>query len=191
MCMGRSLSIFKDVTFKMAAWRPYLIFRYLNTAVGMVSGASLNIALEFQFQISYACCLWLWAEAYWFSAMSLSKWPPGRHIGFFGFRTLTLVWLGISNPNFTGTSLVCMGEVYWFSRVIFKMAGWWPYLIFRYLISVVGMVSVVNSRLLWSFNFKFHMHVFCGHGPKPIDFQLYHCQNGRLAAMLNFSVSRF
>ena len=31
---------------------------------------------------------------------------------------------------------------------------------------------------------------FCGHGPKPIDFQLCHCQNGRLAAMLDFSVSR-
>ena len=25
--------------------------------------------------------------AYWFSATSLSKWPPGGHIGFFGFRT--------------------------------------------------------------------------------------------------------
>ena len=53
----------------------------------------------------YACCLCLWAEAYLFPVMSLSKWPPGSHIGFFGFRTLTIFWLWISSPNFTGSSL--------------------------------------------------------------------------------------
>ena len=30
--------------------------------------------------------LYIWVEAYWFSATSLSKWTPGGHIGFFGFR---------------------------------------------------------------------------------------------------------
>ena len=81
-----------------------------------------KFALEFQFQMSYACCLWVWAEAYWFSAMSLSKWPPGGHIGFFGFRTLTLVCLWILSPDFTGTSLVCMGRsLLIFSDVTFNI----------------------------------------------------------------------
>ena len=31
--------------------------------------------------------LYIWVGAYWFSATSLSKWPPGGHIGFFDFRT--------------------------------------------------------------------------------------------------------
>ena len=97
----------------------------------MVSGAKLEFALEFQFQISYACYLWLWPEAYWFSAMSLSKWPPGGHIGFLGFRTLTLVWLWISSPNFTGTSPVCLGRsLLIFNNVTFKMAVWQPYCFF-------------------------------------------------------------
>ena len=30
--------------------------------------------------------LYIWVGAYWFSATSLSKWPPGGHIGFFCFR---------------------------------------------------------------------------------------------------------
>ena len=55
------------------------------------------------------------------------KWPLGSHIGFFSFRTLTLVWLRISSPN-TGTSLVCMGRsLLIFSNVTFKMAAWQPY----------------------------------------------------------------
>ena len=42
--------------------------------------------------------------------MSLSKWLPGGHIGFFGFRTLTLLWLLISTSNFSGTILMYMGR---------------------------------------------------------------------------------
>ena len=54
----RSLLIFSNVTCKMAAWRPYWLFRYLDSVGGMVSGAQLEFAWEFQFQISYPCCLW-------------------------------------------------------------------------------------------------------------------------------------
>ena len=35
---------------------------------------------------------------------SLSTWTPGCHLGFFGFRTLNLIWLWISSLNFNGTS---------------------------------------------------------------------------------------
>ena len=65
---------------------------------------------------------------YWFSATS---WLPGGHIGFFGFRTLTLLWLWISTPNFSSTMLMHIGRsLLIFSYVIFKMAAWWPYWIF-------------------------------------------------------------
>ena len=55
--------------------------------------------------------------------MSLSKWPPGGHIGFFGFRTLTLLWLWISTSNFSGTTLMYMGR----SLLIFRKSfSKWP-----------------------------------------------------------------
>ena len=41
--------------------------------------------------------LYIWAEAYWFSATSLSKWLPGSHIGFFGFRTNFSMALNINS----------------------------------------------------------------------------------------------
>ena len=74
--------------------------------------------------------------------MSLTKWPPGGHIGFFSVWTLQVAWF----PELT-------------------------------------------SRLLWNFNCKFHMHAVCGYGPKPIDFHICDFQNGRLVAILDFSVS--
>ena len=37
------------------------------------------------------------------------------------------------------------------------------------------------TQLLWNFNLKFHMHVACGYGQKPLYFQRCHFQNGRLA----------
>ena len=61
-------------------------------------------------------------RTYWFSAMSLSKWPPGGHIGFFGFRTLTLLRLWISTSNLAQYLCIWVGA-YWFSNVIFKMAA--------------------------------------------------------------------
>ena len=89
--------------------------------------------------ISQVCCgisisnltWWSKAGAYWFPATSLSKWPPGSHIGFFGFQTLTLLWFWISTPNFSGKILMYMGKsLLIFSYVIFKMAACRPYLIF-------------------------------------------------------------
>ena len=57
--------------------------------------------------------------------------PTGGHIGIFGFRTLTLVWLWISTWNFSSTLLVYIGRsLSIFSDVTFKMAAWWPYWIF-------------------------------------------------------------
>ena len=96
----------------------------------------------FGISISYTYCLWLWAEAYWFSAMSLSKFATWRLYWIFDFLTLTLVWLWISSSNFSGTSFACTGRsILIFSNVTFKMATWGPYWILQYLDSVVGMDS--------------------------------------------------
>ena len=48
------------------------------------------VYFEFQFQISYECFLWLWAEAYWFWVISLTKWPSGGYIVFSWFPTSNL-----------------------------------------------------------------------------------------------------
>ena len=54
--------------------------------------------------------------------MSLSKWPPGGHIVFFGFRTLTLLWRWISTSNFSSTILMYMcRSLLIFSNVNFKI----------------------------------------------------------------------
>ena len=41
--------------------------------------------------------LYIWVGAYWFSLTSLSKWPPGGHIGFFGFWTNFCLALNINS----------------------------------------------------------------------------------------------
>ena len=114
--------------------------------------------------------------------MLISKWPPGSHIGIFGFRTLTLVWLWISTANFSGTILIYMGRsLIIFSDVTFKMASWRPYWIFWFPDS--------NFTLALNINFKLQWHNTYVYGKEPIDFQQRHFQNGRLAAILDFSVS--
>ena len=120
--IGRSLLIFNDVTFKMTAWQPFWIswFPDSNFSLG------LNINSKLQWHNTY-----IWEGAYWFSATLISKWPPGGHIVCFGFRTLTLVWLWISTPNFSGKVRLYMGRsLLIFSGVNFKMATWKPYWIF-------------------------------------------------------------
>ena len=150
MVIGGSLLIFSDVTFKMVAWRPYWIFWFLDSVSGMVSGAEVKFALECQFQISSAYWWWSKAEVYWFSATSLSKWPPGSHIGFLGFQTLTLVWLWISTPNFSSTLLMHMGRsLLIFSGVNFKMAAWQPYWIFLFPDCNFSLALNMNSKLQW------------------------------------------
>ena len=107
VCMGRSLLSFSKVTLKMAAWWPYWNFRYLER------DSSLLWNFNFKF------------HTFWFPDMSLPKWPPGGHIGF--FRTLTLAWLWTSSPNFSSKLLVCMERsLLIFINVTFKMAAWRP-----------------------------------------------------------------
>ena len=65
--------------------------------------------------------------------MLIAKWLSDSHIGFFCFRTLTLVWLWISTPNFSVTLPIHMGRgLLIFSDITFKMTSWWPYWIFGF-----------------------------------------------------------
>ena len=126
MYKGRSLLIFSDVTFKMAAWRPYWIFWFPD---------KLYFGFEYQLQTSVAKYLCIWVRAYWFSVTSFSKWLPGGHITctsrFFcfwmhGFGSVTQVCFGISVSNFMCMSFVAVGRSLTIvSYVAFKMAALW------------------------------------------------------------------
>ena len=112
----------------------------------------------------YLC---IWVGAYWFSATLISKWQPGGHIGFFGFWTLSLVWLWISTPNFSGTVLIYMARsLLIFSGVNFKMAAWQPYWTFWFPDSNFSLALNMKSKFQWLNN--------CVYESEPIDFQLPH-----------------
>ena len=102
-----------------------------------------------------------------------------------GFRSVTQVCFGISVPNFICILFVGLGRnLLIFSGVTFKMAVWRAYWIFRFPDSNFSMYSLplnIKSKLHW--------HITCVYGKKSIDFQWCHFQNGRLAAILDFSVS--
>ena len=86
MYICRSLLIFSNVNFKMAARQPYRIFWFPDS----------NFSLALNINLSGTILLYM-ARTYWFSATSLSKWPPGDHIGFFGFRTNFSLALNINS----------------------------------------------------------------------------------------------
>ena len=104
MAIGRSLLIFSNVTFQMAAWQPYWIFWFPDS--------NFTLALNINFKLQRHNC--------WFSATSFSKWPPGGHIGFFGsglcrwhgFRSVSQVCFGISISNFICFSLAYFSLVW-------------------------------------------------------------------------------
>ena len=99
-----------------------------------------------------------------------------------GFRGISQVCFGISISNFICMLMVAIGRsLLIFSNVTFKMAAWWPYWIFWF--------SDFNFSLALNINFKLQRHNTYVYGKKPFDFQQCHFQNGRLAAILNFSVS--
>ena len=84
-----------------------------------------------------------------------------------GFRSVTHVRFGISISNFICMLFVAMG-LFIFVDVSFKMAAWQPY---------------------WTFRFPDSTGITCISGKKHIDFPHCHFQNGRLVAILAFSVS--
>ena len=100
--------------------------------------------------LNFICMLLVaMAEAYWFSAMLLSKWLLGGPLGFFSFRALTSVWLWISSPNFSSTLLMWMEKkAFWFSDM--SLSKWPP----GGHIGIFGF-QTLTSDWLWISNPKF------------------------------------
>ena len=124
--MGRSLLIFSDVTFKMAAWWTYWIFRFpdCNFSLPMNIKSKLHWhitcvygkrSIDFQlchFQNGHLVAI------FDFSASGLYSWR--------GFWSITLDCFGIS--NFICVLFVAMGKsLFIFSCIILKMVVWQPY----------------------------------------------------------------
>ena len=118
--------------------------------------------------------------AYWFSARSLSKWPPGGHIGFFGFQTLTLDWLWISTPNLSSTILMYMcRSLLIFSNVNFKMAARQPYWNFWFPDSNFSLALNINCKLKWH-----NTYIYMGR-----SLLIFSDVTFKMAAILDFLVS--
>ena len=95
MCLGCSLQIFGDVTFKMVISG---FFRFRTLAL-----------VWFWISIKHYCSillLFMVREAYWFSATSLSKWP----YGIFVFQTLQFGFEYQVRTETVHALLVCMGR---------------------------------------------------------------------------------
>ena len=124
--------------------------------------------------------LYIWVVAYWFSATSLSKWSPGGHIWFFGFRANGFEYqLQTSVAKYLCTWV----RAYWFSVTSFSK--WLPGGHIRFFGFWMAWLRQRNSSLLWNFSFKFHVHVLCGCRQKPNDCQLCRFQNGCLVILNN------
>ena len=91
-------------------------------------------------------------------------------------------------------------RAYWFSVTSFSK--WLPGGHIRFYGFWMTWFRQRNPSLLWTFSFKFHVHVLCGCRQKPndcqlcrfqngclIDFQWPHFLNGCLVAILDFTVS--
>ena len=143
---------------------------------GMYTGFILSVCLSvclsvdnmvfrvcFGISTSNFMCMFIVAigrKSHCFSATSVSKWPPGGHIGFFGFRTLTSVWLWISTPSFSSKILVYMGiDFQWQS-----FSKWLPGSHIGFFICILCRWWFLehNSSLLWNFSFKFRVLVAVG-----------------------------
>ena len=127
LAMGRSLSFFNDVTFKMAAWQPYCIFRFPDPNISL----ALHSKSKLHWHIT---CVYGKRPILIFSNVTfkIAAWQP-YWIFRYGFRSVTRVYFGISIVNFISMLFVAMGHnLLIFRDVTFKMAAWSPYWIFQF-----------------------------------------------------------
>ena len=150
VAIGRNLLIFSDVTYKMAAWRPYWIFWFPDFNFTL----ALNINFKLQRHNIYVDG---YEPIYFqrrhfqngrlvailnFSVSGLCRWQ--------GFRSVSQVCFGISISNFICMFMVVTGRsLLIFSDVTFEMATWWPYWIFWFPASNFSLALNINSKLKW------------------------------------------
>ena len=145
----------------------------------LVSGLTLVWLWISTPNLSITILIYIWVGAYRFSATSLSKWPPGGHIRFFGFRTNFSLALNINSKLQWHNTCVYGVRAYWFSVTSFSK--WLPGGHIRFFGFWTAWFRQRNSSLVWNFSFKFHVHVLCGCRQKPNDCQLCNFQNDWLA----------
>ena len=157
--MAWSLLIFSDVTFKMAARRPYWISRFpdsnFSLALNIKSKLHWHITCVFgKKPIDFQQCHFqngrLAAILVFFLVSKLCSWH--------GFRIITRVCFGISISNFICMLFVAMHQSLFISRyVAFKMAAWQPYLIFFNFLSLTLVWLWISSP-----NFSSKLLVYMG-----------------------------
>ena len=181
MYMCRSLLIFSNVNFKMAARQPYWNFWFPDSNFSL----ALNINCKLKWHNTY---IYMGRSLLIFSDVTFKKGRLASILDFLVSR-LTLLWLWISTPNFSGKVLVqCIWvRAYWFSVTSFSK--WLPGGHIRFLGFWMAWFRQRNSSLLWNFSFKFHVHVLCGCRQKPNDCQLCRFQNGCLVILNNATLS--
>ena len=133
VAMGWTLSIVSDVTYKMAAWWSYWIFRFpdSNFSLALNIGSKLiwHITCVYRKKsIDFQQCHFKngrLVAIFDFSISGLSSWH--------GFWSVTRDCFGISISNFICMLFVAMGQsLLIFSCVTLKIAVWWPYWIFQF-----------------------------------------------------------
>ena len=127
VCMGRSLFIFSNVTFKLAAWHPYWIFQFPNSNYGLALNIKSKLhwhiiclygkkSIDFQLcHFQYGCL----AAILDILVSGLCRWHD--------FRSVTRICSRISVSNFICMLSVAIGQrLLIFRDVSVKMATWWP-----------------------------------------------------------------
>ena len=176
--IGKSLLIFSEVTFKMAAWWPYWLFGFqtltlvwlwistpnLSGTILIFMGRSLLIFSNVTFKMAAWRPYWI----FWF--------PDWLYFGFeYQLQTSVAKYLCI------------WVRAYWFSVTSFSK--WLPGGHIRFFGFWMAWFRQRNSSLLWNFSFKFDVHILCGCRQKPNDCQLCRFQNGCLVILNNATLS--
>ena len=145
VAMGRSLHIFSDVTFKMAAKQPYWIFQFpdsnFSLALNVKSKLHWHITcvyskkpIDFHFPNGYL------AAILHFLVSESCMWH--------GFWGVTRVCFGISISNFMCLLFMAIGQsLTIFRDVTYNMGAWWSYWIFQFLDSNFGLALNIKSKL--------------------------------------------
>ena len=109
----------------------------------------------------------------------ISKWSPGGHIGFFGFRTLTLVCFEYQLQTLVAQYLCIWVEAYWFSAVL--ISKWPP----GSHIGFFGFQTLTFICLwIWTRNFNGSILVYMSRSLLIFSYLIF--LNGCLVAILEF-----
>ena len=148
VAMGRSLMIFRDVTFKMAAWRPSWIFLFPDS--------NINLALDIKSKLQWHITCVYGMEPIDFQQCHFQNGRLVAILNFFvsglyrwhGFQRVTRACFGLSISNVICMLFVAMDRsLLIFRDVPFKMAAWWPYWIFQFLDSNLSLALNIKSKL--------------------------------------------